>query len=131
VLVVDASVLVVALLDDGEAGRRARSRLRGEQLCAPAIIDLEVISAVRRLLVADAVTTSRADAAVVDLAALPVERVLHRRLLHRCWALRHTVMPYDAAYVALAEALTVPLLTADARLAGAPGIGCTVELLAS
>ena len=56
-------------------------------------------------------------------------RHAHRPLLPRCWELRDNVTPYDAAYVALAEALGVPLLTADARLANAPGIRCEVELL--
>ena len=50
-------------------------------------------------------------------------------LIARCWELRHNVTAYDASYVALAEALGVPLLTADARLANAPGIRCEVELL--
>ena len=88
-----------------------------------------MLSAVRRLAAAGVVTPAQAEAAVVDLAALPVERVLARRLLHRCWALRHAVTPYDAAYMALAEALSVPLVTADARLAGASGVGCEIEVL--
>jgi predicted nucleic acid-binding protein len=60
---------------------------------------------------------------------LPLERAAHRPLLTRCWELRENVSVYDAAYVALAEALDVVLLTADARLVRAPGIRCRVELL--
>jgi predicted nucleic acid-binding protein len=50
-------------------------------------------------------------------------------LVTRCWQLRDNLKTYDAVYVALAEALGVPLLTADARLADATGIRCQVELL--
>jgi predicted nucleic acid-binding protein len=65
---------------------------------------------------------------VLDLRALPIERVPHTALLERAWALRHNLTPYDAAYVALAEALGAPLLTADRRLARASGPRCAVEL---
>ena len=63
------------------------------------------------------------------LQRFPINRHAHDPLLARCWELRENVTPYDASYVALAEALRVPLLTADARLANAPGIRCEVELL--
>ena len=66
---------------------------------------------------------------MADLIELPLQRAPHRPLLRRCWELRHNLTSYDACYVALAEALDVPLLTADERLAGAPGLRCTVELL--
>jgi len=67
---------------------------------------------------------------VSDLADVGIRRYPHRALLPRIWELRHNVTPYDAAYVALAEVLDAPLLTADARLADASGIRCAVELLA-
>ena len=70
-----------------------------------------------------------AERAIERLQGLRVDRHAHPPLLPRCWELRDNVTPYDAAYVALAEALGVPLLTADARLANAPGIRCEVELL--
>jgi predicted nucleic acid-binding protein len=70
-----------------------------------------------------------AERAIGRLQALRIERHTHSPLLPRIWGLRENVTPYDAAYVALAEALGVPLLTADARLANAPGIRCEVELL--
>ena len=66
--------------------------------------------------------------ALDDLLDLPVKRASHRPLLARCWALRENLSVHDAAYVALAEALGALLLTADARLAKAPGLKCTVEL---
>jgi predicted nucleic acid-binding protein len=58
-----------------------------------------------------------------------MERVPHTALLARAWQLRDNVTVYDASYVALAELLSVPLITADAKLAGAPGLQCSVELL--
>lgn len=68
--------------------------------------------------------------AMSDLAVLPLRRVLHRPPLPRLWQLRQNLTVYDAVYVALAELLGTTLLTADSRLAGAPGLGCEVELVA-
>jgi len=129
VIVVDASVLAPALGDDGEDGDAARSRLRGEVLTAPELIDLEVASVLRRQVAAGHLDERRAALALQDLVDLPLRRASHRVLLPRCWELRGTVTTYDAAYVALAEALDLVLLTADARLSRAPGIRCVVELL--
>jgi len=128
-LVVDASVLVMALADDGGEGAAARGRLRGETLTAPHLIDLEVASALRRLTARGALTERRASAALRDLSDLPLQRAPHAPLLPRVWALRGNLTPYDAAYVALAEALEAPLLTADRRLDKAPGPRCPIEVL--
>lgn len=128
-IVVDASVLVPALADDGPDGDVARLRLSGETLIAPELIDLEVTSVLRSLNRCAQLTPRRAKAALVDLAELPMQRAPHRALLTRCWELRANMTAYDAAYVALAEALGVSLLTADGRLARAPGVRCTVELI--
>jgi predicted nucleic acid-binding protein len=129
VIVVDASVLAVALGDDGAAGRRARERLAGEEIAAPELIDLEVASVWRGHVAARLMTARRADAAVADLEDLPLRRSSHRPLLGRIWALRHAVTPYDAAYVALAEAFDVVLVTADERLARAPRVMCEIEAI--
>jgi predicted nucleic acid-binding protein len=129
VIVVDASVLTTALGDDGVDGRRARTRLSGEQLVAPEVIDLEVISAWRRLCAAGQLGSDRASQAVADLLAFRVERVPHKPLLQRCWELRDNVTVYDAAYIALAETIRATLLTADERLTNAPGARCAFELL--
>lgn len=128
-LVVDASVLAVALVDDGPDGDLARSRLRGETLTAPALVDLEVASVWRGLARADRLPAERADAAVDDLRTLPLRRVEPAPLLPRCWELRHNLTIYDAAYVALAEALQVTLLTGDNRLSRAVGARCAIEVL--
>ena len=128
-LVVDASVLAVALADDGRDGDKARERLRGEQLAAPELVDLEVASVVRGRLVGGHLDLRRAELALADLVDLPLQRAPHRELLTRCWELRSNLTVYDAAYVALAEALDSDLLTGDARLAKAPGPRCHIEIL--
>ena len=128
-LVVDASVLATALGDDGSDGDLARSRLRDQQLAAPELIDLEVVSVLRRELAAGRLDVRRAQLALDDLLDLPIRRAPHVPLLLRCWDLRDNLTIYDAAYVALAEALGSTLLTADTRLAGAPGLRCAVEVL--
>jgi predicted nucleic acid-binding protein len=128
-IVVDASVIVTALADDGNDGDHARDRLRQERLIAPHLIDLEVVSAWRRLAAAADLDERRAQLALEDLRALRLERVPHGPLLSRCWELRDNLTVYDAAYVALAEALDATLLTADARLAGASVARCEIELI--
>ena len=128
-LVVDASVLAVALLDDAADGDAARARLRGEQLAAPALVDLEVVSVWRGLACGEHLDARRVRLALEDLRALPLQRVDHTPLIERCWELRDNLTVYDAAYVALAEALGATLLTGDARLAKATGPRCLIEVL--
>lgn len=128
-LVVDASVLVVALADDGPEGDAARARLRHETLAAPELVDLEVTSVLRRQTLAGRLDTDRAGSALSDLLSLPLQRAPHRPLLARCWELRDNLTAYDAAYVALAEALQATLLTGDRRLAEAARLRCTIEVL--
>jgi predicted nucleic acid-binding protein len=123
-IVIDASVLATALGDDGQGGVDARARIHAEDLVAPELIDLEVVSVWRRTLT----DGRRAELALADLEELPLRRASHLPLLARCWELRHNLTPYDASYVALAEALEVVLLTADRRLAGASGIRCEIEI---
>ena len=130
-IVVDASVIAPALADDGPDGDRARARLRGEHLIAPDVLDLEVTSAIRSALRGGNVDERRAGLALVDLAMLAVHRIRHRSLLRRIWQLRGNLTPYDAAYVALAEVTESVLVTADGKLARAPGSRCTIEVLTS
>lgn len=128
-IVVDASIVVTALADDGPDGDRVRARLRDERLVAPHLIDVEVLSAWRRLAAAGDLDERRVGLAMDDLGSLRLDRVPHTPLLGRCWELRQNLTVYDAAYVALAEAMQVPLLTADAKLAAAPGLRCTIDLI--
>lgn len=129
-IVVDASVVVNLLLGEGEDGERSRERLATERSQhAPGLLDIEVVSALRRSVGLGPAAERHAVGAVADLADLPILRYPHRALLPRIWELRHNVTPYDAAYVALAEFLGAPLLTADVRLSEAPGLRCEVEVL--
>jgi predicted nucleic acid-binding protein len=130
VLVVDASVLVYALIADDDAGERMRVRLDAEAtVCAPEVIDLEVANAWRRDLLAGRIGEDRSRLALEDLAGLSLARMPHRPLMSRIWELRHNLTPYDAAYVALAESLNATLLTVDGRSTRAPSLRCEVELI--
>jgi predicted nucleic acid-binding protein len=129
VIVVDASVFAVALGADGTQCAAARQRIRGVVLAAPELIDLEVLSVLGRNVASGSTTAHRGEEAMADLIDLPLRRASHRPLFRRCWELRYNLTSYDASYVALAEPLDVPLLTADEDLARAPGLRCTVELL--
>ena len=128
-IVVDASVLSVALGDDGADGASARASLKNRSLVAPELIDLEVASVLRRRVQGGLMTPTRAEVALTDLTELPMRRAPHKPLLFRCWELRETVTPYDAAYIALAEILGIALLTGDGRLSRAPGIRCAIEVV--
>ena len=127
-IVTDASFLVVALADDGDDGAEARARLRGEELAAPHLADLEVTSVLRRSVAAGSVTAQRAYLALQDLSDLDVERVAHTSLLPRVWELRGNYTAYDASYVALAELFQAPLLTCDAKMAAGSGARCVFEV---
>jgi predicted nucleic acid-binding protein len=128
VIVVDASVLAVALIDDGEDGDRLRARLRNEDLLAPEIVDLEVVSVFRRHVRAGTTLPRRAELAISDLARLPMRRAPHTPFLARCWELSASMTTYDAVYVALAEASRSMLLTGDRWLASASGPRCGIEV---
>jgi predicted nucleic acid-binding protein len=122
-LVVDASAITELLLGRS-AGQAVEKRLRDHNfdLHAPHLFDVEVLSALRRVVAAGDASPERAGEAVIDLLDLPLERYPHDALVPRIWTLRENFSAYDATYVALAEAITdggAPLLTADARLARA------------
>jgi predicted nucleic acid-binding protein len=129
-IVVDASVLANVVGDDGASGRAARSRLStAGEASIPDLADVETVSVLRKRWMASNLTTRRFRSAVDDLLALPLVRFPTGPLMRRAYELRANVTPYDAAYIALAEGLQCSLVTADARLAAAPGTKCAVELL--
>lgn len=129
-IVADAAVVVAALLSAGGAGARARERLRLDpDLHVPHLLDLEVMAALRRRVRLGQTDLSLATEAVTDLADLAALRWDHEPLLERVWELRDDLTVYDAVYVALAEALNIPLVTSDVRLSRAPGLRCPVEVL--
>jgi predicted nucleic acid-binding protein len=124
-VVIDASLLVDALLLAGPA----RARLSAENLQAPELIDAELLSVLRRLVLAEKLQETHALQALATAHRLGLRRQPSRALWPRAWELRANLSAYDAFYVALAEQLGAPLLTADARLARAPGLRCVVELM--
>jgi predicted nucleic acid-binding protein len=125
-VVVDASVLVDALLIDGGA----RARLTEANLQAPDLIDAELLSVLRRLVLTERLSEQHALRALTTSQRLGLRRHASRHLWPRAWELRTNLSAYDALYVALAEQLGAVLLTADARAARAPGLRCPVEVLA-
>jgi predicted nucleic acid-binding protein len=124
--VVDASVIVAALVDSGRDGSWAEDILSGGHLAAPELAILESLNILRRLEAAGQLTELEAAAARQDLHDLDLELAPVRPLEERIWALRRNLTAYDACYVAVAEALDEPLATLDRRLAAAPGLKCTV-----
>lgn len=126
-LVVDASVVVAALVDDGAAGSWAAETMQGHSLVAPAHLAVEVASALRRLAASGAIGADVATLAHADLLDLRVQAYPYAPFGERVWALRSVASAYDAAYVALAEALEAPLATLDGRLVRTPGVKCAVR----
>lgn len=129
-IVLDASVVVEVLLQAPRA-ERIEHRLLGKRqtFCAPQLLDVEVLQALRRYTLTGELSAERGGQAVRALADFPIVRYPHAPLLPRIWALRANLTAYDAAYVALAELLKAPLYTADARLAAAPGHSASIELM--
>jgi predicted nucleic acid-binding protein len=129
-IVIDASVLANVIGDDGADGKRARAELRTAQdLAAPDLVDVETVAVLRKRRLAEAITQRRFASAIGDLENIAIDRYPTLQLMRRAYELRSTVTSYDAAYVALAEVLGCEFLTADARLAKAPGPRCPVRLL--
>ena len=129
-IVVDASVIANALADSGPSGRASRTALRLDlELAAPDLVDVETVSVWRKRWLAGDLTAPRFRTALSDLSDLPMFRHPTLPLMTRAHELRNNVNPYDAAYLALAEALECLLVTADSRLAAAPGIRCEVNVV--
>ena len=129
-IVVDASALLEALLRTPSA-KAVEDRLFAprQTLHAPHLLDVEVAQVIRRYAAGGEIDRERGRLALIDLADFPVRRYPHDVLLPRIWNLRNNLTAYDAAYVALAEALDAPLLTRDRRLAGAAGHRAQIELV--
>ena len=128
-LVVDASCLY-EVVADGTLAEGVRRRLAADpDHAAPHVVDIEVVSVIRRDHRLGRLDDTASAQAVEDLRDWPGERFGHQPLLDRLWELRATVRGWDAAYVALAEALSAPLLTLDARLAAAAGPRCRIDVI--
>ena len=128
-VVLDASVAATALVEVTPQAERLRHRLAQIVTHAPHLIDAEVGSVLRRRTSAGHIAADVAAGALRGLGLLVGQRYPHGPLATAAWALGDNVTYYDALYVALAARLGYPLLTADARLARAPGLPCAVELI--
>ncbi len=125
-VVCDASAIVALLLDSGPDGRWVTSELIDAELLAPSLITLEAANTMRRHESASLVSADQAAQAHVDLLDLTIEQWPYELLAKRAWELRHNLSIYDGSYVALAELTSTALITLDKRIAGAPGLRCTV-----
>jgi predicted nucleic acid-binding protein len=124
-IVVDASAALSALLNAGAA----RSALTSEQLHAPHLIDPEIANGLRRMVAARRLSVAAAGTTLNTWQRPGMTRYPPVSLLHRIWELRDNLSAYDATYGALAELLGCALLTADARISGAPSIRCPVTVV--
>jgi len=130
VIVLDASAAVEWLLQT-PTGARVEARIFSgtASLHAPHLIDIEVAQVLRRYAVSGTITASRGRDALQDLLDLALTRYPHDVLLPRVWELRDNLTAYDAAYVALAEALGAPLVTCDSKIASASRHRARVEVI--
>lgn len=122
--VVDASVVVAALIDTGPAGTWAEALLTSDSLAAPHLMPVEVANILRRTVAAGEVSPDVAALAHADLLALRVELFPYAPFGERVWEMRENVTAYDAWYVAVAESLDAPVATLDTKLGRAPGPRC-------
>lgn len=129
-IVVDSSVVVSSLADNGPVGTACASRLSTEpRLVAPAILDAEVVHALRGLVSGKKIAATVAGAAIQALPRLGIERLPVQLLVSRMWELKDNATAYDAAYVAMAEQLNARLVTGDRKFLGIPGRRCVVDIV--
>lgn len=126
-ITIDASALVDWLLGTPRRGAAVADRMREAGIVHTLdFAQLEVLSALRGGIARRELTAERATLALDRLGSTPLSRHRATPFLTRAWALRATHTPYDAAYVALAEALDAPLVTTDSRLARSRGHRATI-----
>jgi predicted nucleic acid-binding protein len=128
VLVVDTSAVIAALVGRPPSDEVIERLATDGDLSAPHLLDVEFLHALRRLALGGQLSEDRAADARGDFADLTIIRYEHTVVADRIWQLRHSLTAHDAAFVALAELLGVPLVTCDARLADAPGNRAVTEL---
>ena len=123
-IAIDANAMVTMLVDDHELGSTTRDLYAAHDLAAPALLGYDVARVLRKLCQRGLVGERMADHALRDLKLVRLDTVPYGDIDRRIWELRNNVSPYDAAYVAVAELLDIPLLTFDDRLRSAPGTHC-------
>lgn len=125
-LVVDTSAVIAALAGGAPSALLTRLGEDGD-LHAPHLLDTEILHALRRLVLSGAMSEAKAQDIRSDVADLAVARYPHEPLSDRVWELRANLTAYDATFIALAEALAVPLVTCDGALSRAPGHDAVIE----
>lgn len=128
-IVVDASAVLEVLLGTPDGSRVGERLFADEEWHAPQVFDLEVVHAIRRYVGSGQLSEHEGVRGIAELWMLPLLRHDHLPLVPRIWSLRENATAYDAAYLALAEALEAPLVTRDARLTAVPRHSAVVELL--
>ncbi len=123
-VVIDASVLVSALVDSGKEGRWAEETLLGHPIAAPELVLAETANVLRRLERAKILSPFESNGAYRDLMRFSIELFAFSPFAERIWGLRDNLTTYDAWYVALAEALDSPLATFDEKIKRASGVRC-------
>jgi predicted nucleic acid-binding protein len=131
-IVVDASALVAALIEDSERGKAANAALEADaEWAAPRHILVEALAAIRNQVLRGALSAAAATRVVIEIGSLAFDWVEMEEVIDRIWELRDAVTAYDGAYVAAAEHIGCPLVTTDARLARCPGARCSFVVLGS
>ena len=126
-IVADSSGIVDFLLESAPRAAWVLDRIEADpNLHAPYLVDVEVVATLRREVLRGVLSAGRARTALDDFLGLAIRRYPHAPLLPRVWALRQNLTTADALFVALAEALDAPLITTDARLGRAPGVGAEI-----
>ena len=132
-IVIDASAAIEWVLQTAKGAeveaRIFRKRSASARLHAPHLLDVEVAQVLRKHIIKGGLSEGRGQTALQDFLQIPLLRYPHDFLLERVWALRKNLTAYDALYVALAEALDLPLVTCDARIAGAPGHNARIDVV--
>jgi len=124
-IVIDASVIVAALIDTGGDGIWAESVIADQTLLAPELAMVEATNILRRLELAKELSAAESGLAQKDLMRLDIQLFPFHPFAERVWALRKNITSYDAWYVALAEALECSLATLDTKLKNASGTKCS------
>ncbi len=127
-LVIDTSAIIDAIAAREPAPGLVERLSEDGDLHAPYLLDIEFLHALRAMTMRSEITAERAADARTDFAETALLRYSHEPLSDRIWGLRHNLSAYDAAFVALAEALEAPLITCDGRLASSTGHGAQIEL---
>ncbi|MCE9621437.1 MAG: type II toxin-antitoxin system VapC family toxin [Actinomycetia bacterium] len=123
-IVVDASAAVAFIVDNGRVGEFLSATIETHEIAYPSLMPFEVAHVLRRLCLNNVIDQRLAQTALGEAAGFRGQVFEFADLANRIWQLRNNLTAYDAAYVALAELIDVPLLTLDTRLMAAPGVRC-------